>query len=424
MSIKYSGRLLVSGLLRAIQQAIIPALPDWTTAVEEQKLLAGDAQAGDSFGYSVAISSDGTTAIVGSRDEDTGGSNAGSAYIFTRTGGTWTQQQKIQASDAQAGDFFGYSVAISDDGNTVIVGATGEDTTAIGAGAAYVFTRSGGVWSEQQKIQASDAQSSDAFGVSVALSGDGNTAIVGAEQEDTTANGAGSAYVFIRISGVWTQQQKIQASDAQADDNFSRSVSLSDDGNYALISSPQEDPGGTTTAGSAYVFIRSGGVWTQQAKLIASDKAASDFFGQSVSISNDGATALIGAYLKSGGGAAYIFTRTGVTWTQQQKILATDIAGGDLFGSSVSISGDGNTALVGAYGQDTGASAAGAAYFFTRAGATWTQAKKVIASDAQLDDWFGSAVAISDDNTTAIIGAYSEDTGGAGAGAAYIIIAG
>ena len=157
---------------------------------EVAKLLASDAQANDYFGGSVAVSGD--TAVIGARYEDTGGSNAGAAYVFTRSGGSWTQQAKLLASDAQSSDYFGVSVAVS--GDTAVIGAYGEATGGSYAGAVYVFTRSGGAWTQQAKLLASDAQSSDQFGVSVAVSGD--TAVIGARYEDTGGSDAGAVYVF------------------------------------------------------------------------------------------------------------------------------------------------------------------------------------------------------------------------------------
>jgi len=386
---------------------------NWSLMSQQAKIQASDLQADDQFGYSVAIY--GNTAVVGARLEDTGGSNDGSAYIFTRSGTTWTQQQKIQASDRQASDSFGHSVAIS--GDTVVVGAVYEDTGGAGAGAAYIFTRSGTTWTQQQKIQASDKQANDYFGYSVAISGD--TVVVGASWEDTGGQQAGAAYVFTRSGTTWTQQQKIQASDRQASDYFGGSVSI--DGDTVVVGAIGEDTG-ANSAGAAYVFTRSGTTWTQQAKIQASDAQAVDQFGWSVSISGD--IVVVGAYEEDTGGtnagSAYVFTRSGTTWTQQQKIQASDIGAGDGFGQSVSISGD--IVVVGAGGEDpSGFTDAGAAYVFARSGTTWTQQRKILASDFDSNDYFGRSVSIY--GNTVVVGADHEDTGAADAGAAYIFTA-
>ena len=399
------------------------AFASWSNATQQAKIQASDAENQDFFGHSVSISGDGNTAIVGAYQEDATATDAGSAYIFTRSGTIWSQQAKIQASDAEATDHFGYSVSISSDGDTAIVGARYEDTTGTDAGSAYIFTRSGTTWSQQAKIQASDAQASDQFGFSVSISSDGNTAIVGARAEDTTGSNAGSAYIFTRSGTTWSQEAKIQASDAQTNDYFGQSVSISSDGNTAIVAAYQED-----TTGSAYIFTRSGSTWSQQAKIQASDAEASDFFGWSVSISSDGNTAIVGAYgedtTASSAGSAYIFTRSGSTWSQQAKIQASDAEETDFFGWKVSISSDGNTAIVAAVYEDTGGASAGSAYIFTRSGSTWSQRDKIQASDPEANDQFGSSVSISSDGNTAIVGALGEDTTASSAGSAYIFVKG
>lgn len=396
---------------------------------QQQKLLASDAATGDEFGGSVALSSDGNTAIVGARYESTLPSTQnGAAYVFTRSGTTWTQQQKLLASDAASNDEFGGSVALSSDGNTAIVGAPTKNSS---LGAAYVFTRSGSTWTQQQKLSASDAATGDRFGDSVALSSDGNTAIVGASAESTSPNLLnGAAYVFTRSGSTWTEQQKLLASDAASSDQFGCAVALSSDGNTALIGAALEDTSPNTNNGAAYVFTRSGTTWTEQQKLLASDAATGDAFGGSVDLSSDGNTALIGANLEdtspnTSNGAAYVFTRSGSTWTEQQKLLASDAASSDRFGISVALSSDGNTALIGADFESTAPNTNnGAAYVFTRSGATWAQQQKLLASDAATNDQFGCAVALSANANTAIVGAFDNDSSpNVDNGAAYVFVA-
>jgi hypothetical protein len=254
----------------------VTVLFGWT---EQQKIRGSDTTALDKFGVSVAISDDGNTAIAGAYDD----SVLGSAYIFRRSGTTWTQQQKIQASDKEYFDEFGWSVAISGNGNTAIVGARYEDTGGTKAGAAYIFTWSGTTWSEQQKIQASDKQAYDVFGISVAISGDGNTVIVGADGEDTDGTDAGAAYIFTWSGTSWSEQQKIQASDKNLYDNFGIYVAISDNGNTAIVGAQ----GVSSSTGAAYIFTRSGTSWSEQQKIQASDKFISDYFGRSVAISGE-----------------------------------------------------------------------------------------------------------------------------------------
>ncbi|MBK8430868.1 MAG: hypothetical protein IPL28_06050 [Chloroflexi bacterium] len=245
--------------------------PEVVAAITEQaKLTASDAAANDNFGVSVAVSGD--TAVIGAYQDDDGGSNSGSAYVFTRSGEVWSEQAKLTASDAAANDFFGISVAVS--GDTAVIGAYQDDNVGSNSGSAYVFTRSGEVWSEQAKLTASDPAMNDWFGYSVAISGD--TAIIGAYLDDDGGSNSGSAYVFTRTAGVWSQQAKLTASDPAMDDWFGYSVAIS--GDTAVIGAYQDDDGGSDS-GSAYAFTRMGVVWSQQAKLTASDPAANDWFG-------------------------------------------------------------------------------------------------------------------------------------------------
>ena len=342
----------------------------------------------------------GETVVVGAYFNDDGGSASGSAYVFTRSGSIWSQQAKLDASDAAALDQFGRSVAIS--GDTMVVGATFDDDSGDASGSAYVFTRSGGSWSQQAKLTASDAAALDNFGRSVAISGD--TVTVGANGDDDGGSGSGSAYVFTRSGGNWSQQAKLTATDAAAGDQFGGSVAISGD-TVAAGASLDDDCG--TDSGSVYVFTRSGSSWIQQAKLTATDGAASDQFGASVAIFGD--TVVAGASLDDDGGtssgSAYVFTRSGGNWSQQVKLFAFDGAAGDQFGISVAISGD--TVVVGAYGDDDGGIDSGSAYVFTRGVSSWFLSAKLGASDAAVDDQFGRSVAISGD--TVVVGALFDD---------------
>jgi hypothetical protein len=349
-------------LPNGLQESVKAALgsnyrPMQFPSTQQAKLLAADKAYKDGFGYSVAVSSDGNTALIGTPAEDDSGTTAnGAAYVFIRAGNVWTQQAKFLAADKANRDLFGWSVALSSDGDTALIGAylvSGSGTTYNGA--AYVFTRTGSTWTQQAKLLAADKASGDQFGWSVALSSDGDTALIGANEEnDSGTNNNGAAYIFIRAGSTWTQQAKLLAADKVSLDFFGHSVAVSSNGNTALIGAYREDDSSTTDSGAAYVFTRTDSTWTQQAKLLAADKADSDRFGSSIAVSSDGNTTLIGAYQEEDSGttyngAAYVFTRAGNTWTQQAKLLAADKANANQFGYSVAVSGDGNTALIGAY---------------------------------------------------------------------------
>jgi hypothetical protein len=333
-------------------EAVWPVTID-PTFTQQAQLHPSDESA-FAFGFSVAIS--GETVVVGSPFDN---GAQGSAYVFARSGGVWSLQQRLFASDAAAGDFFGVSVAIS--GETVVVGAHNDDGAAgLNQGSAYVFARSGGAWSQQQKLEAPDAADSDQFGVSVAISGE--TVVVGALGDDGAGGiDQGSAYVFARSGGVWSQQQKLEASDAAAVDRFGSSVAIS--GETIVVGATLDDGAGAVDQGSAYVFARSGGVWSQQQKLEAQDAGEGDTFGLSVAISGD--TVVVGAPFDDGAagvlqGSAYIFARSGGVWSQQRKLEAPDADEEGEFGLSVAISGA--TVVVGSRNDGAAGVNQGSAY--------------------------------------------------------------
>ena len=334
------------------------------TSWTQQASFAGGA-ANEKFGYSVSISGD--YAIVGAYHEATGGSNSGAVYIYKRTGTTWSYQQKIKSSDAASGDEFGCSVSMS--GDYAIVGAQYEDPNGtLNSGSVYMYTRdpSTGLWGSEQKIYASDVENFDIYGSCVSMSGD--YAIVGAYGEDPNGLAtAGSAYIYTRNSstGLWGSEQKIYASDGRSYSQYGQFVSI--EGNYAIVGKPTDSPDGvSSSAGSAYIYTRnsSTGLWGSEQKITADVITANERFGSSVSISEN--CAIVGAWNPSSSastytGAAYIYTRSGTTWTQQEKLNGEAVQ--DYFGSSVSQSG--GYAIVGAYANDTAFSDAGAAYIYT-----------------------------------------------------------
>jgi hypothetical protein len=318
----------------------------------------------------------------------------------------WIQRAELTAPDGKAGDFFGLSVAVS--GSTLIVGATPINSTIPPPGAAYVFVESGGTWSQQAELTALDGKGGDLFGFSVAVSG--STRVVGAPRHMVGANtDQGAAYVFVRSGGTWSQQAELTAPDGAAYDQFGFSVAVSS--STALVGAPGLIGQGIPPSnGRAYVFVDSGGTWSQQAELTASDGKAADLFGISVAV--DGSTAVVGAPDHFVGtnfrqGTAYVFVDSSGTWGQQAELTALDGAAQDFFGSSAAVSGA--TALVGAPNRN-------AAYAFVRNGGTWSQQAKLTASDAVGD--FGDSVAIS--GGTAVVG---DREYAAGVGAAYVFVA-
>jgi hypothetical protein len=366
----------------------------------QQKLMAADGTANERFGDAVALSGD--TLVVGVPFDNIGWNQSqGSVYIFTRSGGTWTQSQILTAYDGESGDFFGSAVAVS--GDTMAVGAYADDISPnANQGSVYVFTRSGATWTIQQKLFANDGAAEDYFGRSVAISGD--TVVAGAYGDDfDQITFQGSAYVFTRSGSAWTQQQKLTAFDGAKDDAFGAAVAL--DGDTAVVGSQGGD-GAVADQGAAYVFKRSGSVWTSQQKLLANDGAQYDSFGISVAISGD--TVAAGASndkvgLNVNQGSAYVFKRTGSKWKQQQKLTAFDGASGDLFGHAVALYGD--IVVAGATKDNVGAnSTQGSAYVFARSGSTWMSQQKLTAFDGAADDRFGSALALSKDTVAVGVG--------------------
>jgi hypothetical protein len=337
---------------------LLIVMPAWAaTPVELAKLLADDGAGNDSFGFSVALSGD--TALVGAfRDsDDEKGSDLGSAYVFTRSGATWSQQAKLTAADGTPNDTFGGSVALS--GDTAVIGAILNDDSGDDSGAAYVFTRSGTTWSLQAKLTAADGAAGDWFGYGVTLSGD--TAVIGAVHDDDRGIDSGSAYVFTRTGTTWSLQAKLTAADGAAGDVFSISSALS--GDTVVIGADLNDARGVDS-GAAYVFTRSGVTWSQQAKLTATDGAAGDLFGYSVALAGD--IAVIGANMADdkdlNSGAAYVFTRSGSLWSQRAKLTAADGTSDDALGWSVALSG--NTTVIGAAHDDDKGKDSGSAYVF------------------------------------------------------------
>jgi uncharacterized RmlC-like cupin family protein len=457
--------------------------------VPEAYVKASNAEAGDQFGIAVALNAD--TMVVGAfyeasnlttitngatADADNSAWAAGAVYVFRRTGVTWAQEAYLKAPNAEAGDSFGYSVAI--DGDTVVVGAYGEssnqttitngtgasgDNTLPSAGAAYVFKRTGVTWAQEAYLKAPNAEADDGFGSSVAI--DGDTVVVGASSEssnqttitngtgasgDNSATWAGAAYVFKRTGTTWAQEAYLKASNAEEYDAFGSSVAI--DGDTVVVGAFDESSNQTSitngtgassdntavSAGAVYVFKRTGTSWAQEAYLKASNADAGDRFGSSLAVNGD--TVVVGAYGESSNqtsiingtgasadnsaasaGAAYVFKRTGSNWAQEAYLKAPNAEAGDYFGFSVALAGD--IAVVGAPGESSGqrtvtdgldasgdnsSAMAGAAYVFTRSGSNWSPSAYLKAPNADASDTFG--IAVWADVGTVAVGAYGESS--------------
>ena len=353
------------------------------------RLASNPSGAGDLFGASTTLSPDGNTALIGAPGAN---SNAGAVWAFTRSAGVWSQQGKIVPTTESGAGKFGTSVALSSDGTTALIGGETDG----GTGAAWAFTRAGSGWTEQTKLSGSGSANAQ-FGHSVTLSTDGNTALVG---EPGAGAGAGQWWAFIRLGSMWMSQGGgMTAGNGAA----GSSVALSFDGNTALIGSPTVSNGG-----SASVFTRSNGTWNLQTTtpLTGALQSASAMFGAAVALSSDGNTALVGgpADANAVGGAAWVFTRTNGAWSPQGgKLVPTNASGsGTGFASSVALSADGNIALMGA---PTEAGGVGAAYQYVRVGGVWTVQQRLSATGETGAGDFGSAVALAADGQTAMVGA-------------------
>ncbi|HYD48604.1 MAG TPA: hypothetical protein VEB21_09660 [Terriglobales bacterium] len=353
------------------------------------RLDPGDLSHGINFGHAVGISGD--TAIVSAHQS---GDSVGAAYVFAQVDGVWNLQQKLVAADASPGSFFGTSIAI--DGDTVAVGAPGGQDR---KGATYVFTRAGATWSQQQKLEAPDGEAGDDFGTSVRISGD--SAIIGAPDI-----GSGAAYVFVRTGQIWSLEQKLVVETAVASDGIGNDVAI--DADTAIVAALHDNEA-APDSGAAYVFVREGGVWTLQAKLMAADSFGYELIGTAVAVS--GGTAVVGAHYGFAAGvvtgAAYVFRRSGTTWSEEQKLTAFDGSAHDDFGWAVGIAGD-----VAIGGGDADDETNGSAHVYVRKDGAWYHQRELTVRERHGN--FGYSAATSP--SIAVVGAPHAN----GSGAAYV----
>jgi hypothetical protein len=377
--------------------------------LSQQKIIQ-DSISATQLGASVSISNMGFTAVVGAPLSNTG---LGAAKAFQYPDLDWSTNYNLLPFSGFTGAF-GSSICISSDSNTALVG---QPTNQVNKGAVSVFSRVitiGGVLQFETQLTPSDVMALDAFGSSVSISSDGNIAAISSPNNRVGINtNQGAVYVFTRSGSIWTQQAKLVASDGSTNERFGDSVSISSDGFTILVSTANV----VASRRSGYVFTRSGSIWTQQAKLITLSPVSSTTIPTTVSLSSDGNTAIFASpqeavLTNTNQGAVYVFTRSGSIWTQQAKLVASDGNTGDLFGCSVSVSADGNKLLIGAYGADILSKInQGAAYYFIRTDSIWSQQIKITSTIGFANDTFGRSVSLSPDGHTAMIGAPSSNIG-------------
>lgn len=393
---------------------------DGTNWLQQAYIKASNVYLGNAFGTSIAINEDGSRIAIGSPFENSDATgingddaninrtNSGAVYVFTRSGATWNQEAYIKASNPGVGDEFGNNVSISNNGTKIVVGAHHERSNATGvngdqtnnafirAGAAYVFSRAGSTWSQEAYLKASNTNSSDFFGEKVSIDGDGSTIAIAAIDESSSATGvngddtdnslndSGAIYIFSRSGTNWSQEAYIKASNANVNDNFGASVSISDNGNRVLVGATGEDSSSSgvnldetdnslSNSGAVYLFDKSGTTWSQTAYIKASNPDSGDEFGSNVAISGSGTTLMISSIEESSdtaginngnqnhnyfsdAGAVYIFNEVnGLFWQQTDYIKASNTNVEDQFGFSVSLNSDGTRLSVGANLEDSDA---------------------------------------------------------------------
>jgi hypothetical protein len=381
--------------------------------IQQGSKLTGSEETGEGrLGYSVALSSNGNTAVVGGYTDN---SSTGAAWVFTRSGWTWSQQgSKLTGSGESGAGEFGYSVAISPNGNTVTIGGPADNSD---AGAVWVFTRSGSTWSQQgSKLTGSGESGKGEFGSSVTLgSSEGNTALIGGPADNSST---GAVWVFTRSGSTWSQQgSKLTGSGESGAGKFGSSVVLSSEDTQALIGGQSDN----TNVGAVWAFRYSTScpsmMWVQEgSKLTGSGESGKGEFGSSVALSSNGSTGLVGGRDDNTGvGGAWVFTRSASTWTQQgSKLTGGSESGEGFFGTSVSLSSNGNAALIGGYNDKK----AGAAWEFTRSESSWTQlGSKLTGAEESGEGHFGASVALSASGETGLVGGPADKTN---TGAAWV----
>ena len=378
--------------------------------VQQSRVAAQDAEAGDGLGASVALTAD--RFVAGAPGDDQNGTDAGSAYVFLVQAGGAVQEAKLLAPDAAAGDGFGGAAAV--DGDVAAVAASLDVLAEDSAGSAAIFRRQGTAWPAEIQLQDPTPEAGGRFGTAASLDGDAVVFGAGLDDVDGTVD-AGSALVFRFDGTTWSTEARLAGGDVAAGDRLGASVGLS--GSVAVAGAPAHDAA-ATDAGAAYVFRRTGTTWGQETKLVASDAASGDGFGVAVDV--DGNVAAVGAPLQDGAatdaGAVYVFRFDGSQWVPETRLVAADPAAGDRMGFSVAVSGD--RIVAGAPGDDGAGDGAGAVHVFRFDGTSWMEAAELTAGQGVAGDSLGAAVDV--EGSTAVAGAPGDDGGGSGAGAVYL----
>lgn len=419
-----------------------------------------------SFGTAVALSADGNTLAVGASSEsstaigvggnqvnDCSGAQAncafgsGAVYVYTRSGNTWSAPVYIKASNTGAGDAFGSTLSLSADGNTLAVAATDEDSvntnqadnSAFSAGAVYVFTRAGAVWSQTAYLKASNAAQSDRFGTTLALSPDGGLLAIGAPQRSAgpLLNDSGIAYVFARSGSAWSESAILTPPVLAEYAYFGNDVAITGGASPTLVVGAPGEPssGATIYPGTAYVYTPSGATWSQTAVLTAATQVTYARFGSAVALSADGTTLAIGADNEDvtatsgasapGAGAVHLFTGSDSSWNEVTRLTAASPSSGSGFGQTLAMNADGSTLAAGAADEDGGAAGvngapdttmqtAGAAYLFTMTASGWLQRSYIKASNPEASAYFGGSVALNADGNILVVGSSGEDSAATG----------
>lgn len=410
-------------MLHYMRKKIAVSIANWLS-FGYSRIIAHDRAAHDEFGASVDTDSTGTTMVVGSPFDDDKGSGSGGAYVYVISEGNWIFQQKLVASDGAANDIFGAQVAISGDGNTVVVSAWGDNSY---AGSLYVFTRQGTTWTQQQKLVTTPIYTEGWLGrYSVALSKDGTTIAVGAPSAThSSVNNPGRTFIFSKVGNSWSQQANLISPTVSNFGNFGRSVCLSADGNILAVSE-NLTVSGNQFAGAVRLFIRLGGAWYNHQSIPAPEPKPSGAFGRALAFSDSGHTLVIGAPNEdfngiSSAGRVYVYKRdSNAVWYRTAYAAIPDPEQNGGAELSLSLNADGTLLAVGMPFMDPGGTSSGSIYVFTTDETRWYMTKKIVPDTLTSSDSLGISVSFNGSGSVLAAGAYKDDSVGLVTGAAYV----